>query len=115
MSNGNIHGVCFRMVGPVWVALERHRVRLQTISIPLDRGCKIGWQTPAGSCPLLRQERNQCEGSQEEKWEGSDGDVRLIKKRGEISVYRRKEYRKRENCYDYRQTELLLLPFFSWK
>lgn len=55
MSNGNIHGVCFRMVGPVGVALERHGVRLQTISIPADQGCTIGWQTAAGPCPLHTQ------------------------------------------------------------
>lgn len=47
---------------PVWVALERHWVRLQTISIPLDQGCKTGLEMSAVPCPLPRQERDQCEG-----------------------------------------------------
>lgn len=47
--------------GPVWVALERHWVRLQTVSIPLDRGCKTGWETAAlpftqtGDGPMRRR------------------------------------------------------------
>lgn len=49
---------------PVWVALERHWVRLQTISIPLDGGWKTGWEIAAVHCPLRRREREQCEGGQ---------------------------------------------------
>lgn len=40
---------------PVWVALERHWVRLQTISIPLDRGSVTRWEMAAVPCPLHRQ------------------------------------------------------------
>lgn len=59
--------------GPVWVALKRHWVGLQTISIPRDRGYKTGWEMAAVLCPLHRQER-------EKKWENTDGgDIRWIK------------------------------------
>lgn len=49
---------------PVWVALERHWVELQTVSIPLDRGCKTGWEEAAAPCPLHRRDRDRCEGGQ---------------------------------------------------
>lgn len=49
---------------PVWGALERHWVRLQTIGIPLDVGCRTGLENVCSALPfVLRQDRDQCEGS----------------------------------------------------
>lgn len=45
---------------PVWVALERQRVRLQTISIPLDPDCKTGWQRTSALCLYRTGERSMC-------------------------------------------------------
>lgn len=72
-----------RLDCPVWVALERRWVRLQTISIPLDGGCKAGLEMSAVPCPLHRQGRDQCEGwrirEEERKHRGYAGGKKIGK------------------------------------
>ena len=60
---------------PVWVTLKRLQIRLQTISIPLDQGCNMGWQTAAASCPLRRQKCDQFEGRQGGEHQKTQGDT----------------------------------------